>query len=117
MSHNVLFFGWNRSVPGREATSAAHFQEFVQYLSRLHGEGAIDSFETVLLAQHGGDMNGFFLIRADGARLNTMEGSDEWMGHLTRAGMHLEGSGVVRGVTGELVMEWMGRWMELLPSS
>jgi hypothetical protein len=29
MNSNVIFFGWNRSIPGRERLSAAHFSEFV----------------------------------------------------------------------------------------
>ena len=32
MRSNTIFFGWNRSIPGWERTSAEHFQEFVQYL-------------------------------------------------------------------------------------
>ena len=30
MSSNVIFFGWNRSIPGRERLSAEHFGEFGQ---------------------------------------------------------------------------------------
>jgi hypothetical protein len=32
VKENVLFFGWNRPIPGREKISAEHFQEFVQYM-------------------------------------------------------------------------------------
>ena len=62
MSSNVIFFGWNRPVSGQEQKSAALFMEFLQYLGGLQGSGAIDSFETVLLGPHGGDLNGFILI-------------------------------------------------------
>jgi hypothetical protein len=34
MGPNVILFGWNRSIPGRERTAAAHFQELV-----LHTQG------------------------------------------------------------------------------
>ena len=114
MSSNVIFFGWNRSIPGREQMSAEHFQEFLGYLGRLQQEGAIDSFEPVLLSSHGGDLNGFFLIRAGNEALNTLQASDEWLIHMIRGGQHLEGAGAVRGVTGDLVMEWMNRWNSLL---
>ena len=43
MRPNVIFFGWNRSIPGRERTSASHFQEFVAYLSSLQQKGTIQS--------------------------------------------------------------------------
>ncbi|MGD2049318.1 MAG: hypothetical protein PVH03_07480 [Chloroflexota bacterium] len=115
MSSHVIFFGWTRSIPGREKISAEHFQEFVDYLGKLQQEGAIDSFEPVLLTPHGGDLNGFFLIRGDSDSLNALQASDEWLTHQIRGGQHLEGAGSVRGVTGELVMEWMSRWTSLLP--
>jgi hypothetical protein len=116
MSSNVIFFGWNRSIPGREATSAEHFQEFVQYLGGLQQKGAIESFEAVLLNPHGGDLNGFFLIRGDHGKLDALASSAEWEMHVTRGGLHLEGAGVVRGATGDLVMEWMARWSQSIPS-
>jgi len=53
MSTEVIFYGWNRSVPGREQVSAAHFQEYLGYLAELQQNGDIDSFEVVLLRPHG----------------------------------------------------------------
>jgi hypothetical protein len=35
MGTDVIFMGWNRSVAGREAMSAQHFQEFLGYLGGL----------------------------------------------------------------------------------
>lgn len=115
MSGNVIFFGWNRSIPGRETLSAAHFQEFIQYATGLQQGGAIESFEPVLLTIHGGELNGFFMIRGESARLDAVVSSEEWLRHVARAGLHLEGAGVVRGVTGELLMKQMGLWTELIP--
>ena len=116
MSSNVIFFGWNRSIPGRERLSAQHFQDFLQYLGGLQQTGKIQSFETVLLGSHGGDMNGFFLIRGDNAQLDALQASNEWLAHQTRAGLHLEGSGSIRGVTGEMVMDWMNVWASSIPT-
>ena len=39
MATNVLLFGWNRSLPGREKSSAEHFAEFTQYLGGLQQKG------------------------------------------------------------------------------
>ena len=114
MSSNVIFFGWNRSVPGREQISAQHFQDFLGYLGGLQQSGVIDSFEPVLLGAHGGDMNGFFLIRGENDALDALQASDEWQTHQIRGGYHLEGAGSVRGATGELVMEWMNRWSSII---
>lgn len=116
MSYNVVFVGWDRVVPGREAASMQLFQDFNQYLGGLQGEGTIDSFETVLLAAHGGDLNGFTLIRGEAAKLASMQTSDEWMKFNTRAGLLLEGNGAVNGATGEMVMQWMNVWAEFMPT-
>jgi hypothetical protein len=117
MASNVIFFAWNRSIPGREQTSAAHFQEFVQYLTEQQQQGSIASFAPVFLDPHGGDLNGFFLIQGEAAALDTLISSEAWVRHMMRAALHLEGSGVVRGATGDLVMERMGLWTALLPGA
>jgi hypothetical protein len=115
MSTAVIFYGWNRSVPGREQISAQHFQDYMVYLGGLQTSGAIDSYEVVLLNPHGGDLNGFFLLRGSPEQLNALQETAEYQDHVTRGGLHLEGSGAIRGVTGEGVMEWMGRWAANLP--
>jgi hypothetical protein len=116
MSSNVVFFAWNRSVPGRERISAEHFQEFVQYLAAQQQKGAIASSEVVFLDNHGGDMNGFFLIRADNAKLDALLASNEWLTHMTRCSLHLQGSGHVRGATGPMVAERMELWTKTIPA-
>jgi hypothetical protein len=116
MSSNAIFFAWNRSIPGREKMSAEHFQQFVQYLGEQQQKGSIKSFDPVFLDPHGGDMNGFFLIRGDSAKLDALIASDEWVTHMTRALLHLEGSGAVRAVAGEMIMARMALWTQLLPA-
>ena len=116
MSSNVVFFAWNRSIPGRERLSSEHFSHFVQYLSGLQQKGTIQSFDTVFLDPHGGDMNGFFLIRGEPAKLDGLVASAEWVTHMTRALLHLEGSGVVRGLTGDLIALRMELWSRMIPT-
>ena len=116
MSFNVVFVGWNHVVRGREAASMELFQDYHQYLGALQGEGTIDSFETVLLAAHGGDLNGFILIRGEAGKLQAMQVSEEWMKFSTRAGLLLEGNGTVLGATGDMVMQWMNLWTDIMPT-
>jgi hypothetical protein len=54
-------------------------------------------------------------IRADSAKLDALMASATFVRHRTRATLHLEGSGCVRGVSGDLVQERMKLWTELLP--
>ena len=116
MSSHVILFGWNRSIPGREKVSAGHFEEFVKYLGGLQQKGAIQMFDIVFLDAHGGDLNGFFLLKGESARLDALVSTTEWITHVTRASLHLEGSGVIRGVTGDEIMKRMAIWTGVIPS-
>jgi hypothetical protein len=117
MGTNILIFGWNRPLPGREKLSAEHFQDFVAFLGGdVKGNGRIQSFDVVFLDPHGGDLNGFFLIRGDSAQLDALVSSDEWVTHMTRATLHLDGVGVIRGVTGDEIMKRMALWTSTIPS-
>jgi hypothetical protein len=116
MTTNVIFMGWDRAIAGREADAAQLFQEVVQYLGGLQQAGTIQSFEPVLLSPHGGDLNGFFLIRGENDRLDALQSDEEWFTYVTRGGMLLEGLGVVRGATSEMVTEWMDLWSKIIPA-
>jgi hypothetical protein len=116
MSSNVLFFGWNRSIPGRERMSAEHFQSFSEYLGAQQRKGVIQSFESVFLDPHGGDLNGFFFIKGDSDKLDQLMASDEWVTHQVRALLHLDHGGGVRGVTGDLLQQRMAIWLKEIPT-
>lgn len=115
MNGNLIFFGWNRSHPGREGLSQQHFQEFVAYLTAQQQAGMIQSWDVAFLDPHGGDLNGFFLIRGEPGKLDTLVGSDEWITQMTRASLHLDASGAVRGATGDLIQSRFALWSSLLP--
>lgn len=115
MGSNIVMFGWNRSLPGREAMSGKHFREFMEYLGVQQRNGVIDSFDTVLLEPNGGTLNGFILLRGAGPKLAELTASPEWVRHQVRGVLHLEGAMTVRGVTGSAVEERMKVWMEEMP--
>lgn len=115
MSNSVLFYGWNRALPGREKEAGALFQEYFQYLGGLQQEGMIDSFEAVLLTVHGGDLNGFFVIRGDIVKLDEIRRTEEFNKYITLAGHLIDGGGLISGFTGEGVMRQMALWTSLIP--
>ena len=51
-----LFIGFGAPVRGRERQAIQGFSEVFEYNSRLQQEGEIESFETVLLEPHGGNL-------------------------------------------------------------
>ena len=116
MGANVMLFGWNRSIAGREKLSAQHFDEFTKYLGGLQQKGTIQSFDVVFLDPHGGDLNGFFLLKGDPAKLDALVATTEWITHITRASLHLEGSGAIRGASGDEIPARMALWTGAIPA-
>ena len=115
MASSVILFGWNRSIPGREKVSAAHFDDLMKYLGGLQQNGTIQSFDPVFLDSHGGDLNGFVLIKGETAKLDTLRTTTEWITHVTRATLHLQGVGVIHGVTGDEIARRMAIWTSAIP--
>src|SRR5215212_1826611 len=113
---NTLFFGWNRSIPGREMMSAEHFTSFVGYLTGLKGSGTITNFEPVFLNPYGASVNGFFLIQGDSQKLHALSETNEWIEHMTRASLHLEGMVAVFGISGAEIPNRMQLWTKTLPA-
>ena len=110
MATNVIVYGWNRPLPGREAVAMEHFVEFAGYLGELQGKGEIDSFEPVVLVPGGGNLNGFFLIRGAHSALDAIMTTDAWRSHVLRSMLHLDGLAVNRASTGEALQENLGLW-------
>src|SRR5579872_97524 len=69
MADSGLFIGFGAPVRGRERQATKVFNEAFEYYSRLQQEGEIESFEPVLLEPHGGELDGFFLLRGDQDKL------------------------------------------------
>src|SRR5688572_3997716 len=101
MAEMGVFIGWGAPVRGREAKGLEVFNEAVAYWGRLDQEGVIESFEVVLLYPHGGDLYGFAILRGSGESLDRLRASDEFNRLITRAGLVVEGLGVVSAALGD----------------
>jgi hypothetical protein len=101
MAGEALFIGWGAVVRGREKQALQVFQESMEYYGRLQQEGRIESFDVVLLSPHGGDLNGFVLLRGDRPKLAEIRFSDEFERLLVRAASIIDSPGVVPAYTGE----------------
>ena len=116
MSSNVVFL-WLGSVdPRPRRRRAPRISRNSRSTSAVCNRQARPIVRSRAPRPHGGDLNGFFLIRGEPAKLDAVIASDAWSTHITRGGMHLEGVGVTRGATGELVMERMALWSKLIPA-
>lgn len=112
---NAVMFGWNRAVSGRETQAAELFAHAVNYFDKLKTSAKIETYEPVFLGYHGGDLNGFFLVKGTHAQLEAMRASDEFVDLTVRAGHALEQVGVIEAYTGPEIPNVMGRWTKLIP--
>jgi hypothetical protein len=95
MADAGLFIGWGDIRAGRTAASSTVLAEALAYWPTLRAAGEIESFETVILTAHGGDLGGFFLLRGDPERLGRLSMSPEFVRLIQRANAVVEGLGVV----------------------
>jgi hypothetical protein len=114
MADRVLFLGWNRSVMGREQQAMQLFQKAMEFYGKLQADGRIESFESVILAAHGGDLNGFILLRGDAEKLGEVQRDETFVNHSMEANYCLEGFGVVPGYIGEGLTDVFSRWSKLI---
>ncbi len=116
LQSNAMMFGWNKPVPGREGIAGELFTHTVSYLEKCRTQGSIESWEPVFLTTHGGDFNGYFLIKGTHDKLDTLKGNDEWVDIILRAGHCLNGVGVIDCYCGSTVQDLMSRWTKTIPS-
>ena len=110
MADSGLFVGWGAPVRGRETVGLGVFNEAIQWWGERQGAGEIESFETVLLQPHGGDLAGFFLIRGTQEQIATARASEDFQRLHTRAGMIVERLGIVNAFLGDGLGEAIGHY-------
>lgn len=113
MADATLFIGWNRPVTGREAQATAYWKESLGLYATLQKEGRIESFEPVLLAAHGGDLNGFVLVRGMGPKLDEVRHDERFIDMVLKGTMLATNFGVVPGYVGAGLEKVMNRWVML----
>jgi len=116
MANAVIFMGWNQAIPGREKQAMQLFQKSMAYYSKLKAEGKIESFESVILMPHGGDLNGFTLVRGDAKKLTEIHNDPAAVELRIEANYYLSGFGSVFGYMGESLTSVFAQWSKLVGS-
>jgi hypothetical protein len=113
MADRVLFIGWNRPVVGREKQANQLFQKVMQFNAKLQADKRIESFEPVILSAHGGDLNGFIMLKGSAGKLAEIREDSAFTDIIVDAGYCLEGLGIVVGYIGEGLTNVLSRWSKL----
>ena len=112
MADAGLFIGWGQVVRGREALAVDSFDETVQLLVQLQSDGRIENFELCFLDPHGGDLNGFMLLRGSAEQIDAVRHDDLFLHHMTRADLVVENLGVIGAALGDGIVHQMAIFQE-----
>src|SRR5438874_6731927 len=112
MTDSALFIRWGATAGGRERQSVELFAESLRYLTALVQQGRVASVEPFFLEPHGGDLEGFFLVRGDQAELNRIREDESFQRLATRAQVVVQNFGVVGAITGERLNSHMAWFAE-----
>jgi hypothetical protein len=112
MAGDALFIGWGAVVRGREKQALQVFQESMEYYGLLQQEGKIEGFDVYLLAPHGGDLDGFVILRGDRQQLAQIRFSDEFERLTVRAGSIIDSLGVMPAYGGDALAQQMALFSE-----
>jgi hypothetical protein len=114
MADAGLFIGWGAPIHGREAKGLEVFSEALAYYARLQQEGVIEGFETAILEPHGGDLQGFILVRGSEERLGQLRLDEEFVRISTRASLVVEGVGVIGAALGDGLEQAIGTYQQAI---
>jgi hypothetical protein len=79
------------------------------------GKGNIESFDPVILTAHGGDLNGFIMVKGNREKMMDLRWNDEsFMKLFMQTNLCLQGFGCVDAYVGEGTMELMKKWGEMI---
>ena len=112
MADAGLFIGWGAPVRGREERGLDVFAEALALEASLQEEGAIESFEVVLLAPHGGGLAGFVLARGSREQIAAVRQREDVERLNTRAALIVEEFGVIDAYLGEGVASQIETYRE-----
>ena len=114
MADAGLFIGWGEVVRGREDRALDVFNETIEYYGQLQSDGRIESFDVALLEPHGGELQGFVLLRGSEDQIDTVHRDDDFQRLMTKASLIVEDLGLIPAYIGEGLGRAMSIYQEEL---
>ena len=98
--------------PAARSEGLEVFNEAVAVLGQLQEDGKIESFEVVLLTPHGGELEGFALMRGSRDQVSALLMDEDFERMNTRASLIVQNLGIVPAVLGEGLGRAIGIYQE-----
>lgn len=108
----ALLVGWGPIIPGREKAAAQVLDEAMHYLAAAKERGHLGTIDVVLLEPHGGDMQGFVLVRGEQDALTRLRHEPEFLRAIVAVQLVHSKVRVVGAYTGPEMQTLMRVWAE-----
>jgi hypothetical protein len=112
MADAGLFIGWGEVVRGREDRALDVFNETLEYCGQLQSDGRIESFEVALLEPHGGDLQGYVMLRGSEDQIDSVRRDDDFQRLMTKGSLVVEDLGLISAFIGEGLARAMAIFQE-----
>lgn len=112
MANGTLFVGWGSIIAGREKTASQVLGGAMGYLEELKASGTIESFDVVLLEPHGGELEGFVLVKGDKQKLAQLRVDETFVKVIVGVQLVHSKVGVVGAYSGAEVPAILQLWDE-----
>jgi len=112
MADAGLFIGWGQVVRGREERALEVFNETVEFYGRLQSDGRIEGFDVCLLEPHGGDMDGFVLLKGSEEQIDSVHHDEDFQRVMQKADLIVDGLGIVEAYVGDGIQRAMAIYQE-----
>jgi hypothetical protein len=112
MADAGLFIGWGDVVRGREDRALDVFNETIELYGQMQSDGRIEDFEVALLNPHGGDLQGFALLRGSEDQMDAVPRDEEFERLMTRASLIVENLGIIPAAMGASLARGMAIYQE-----
>jgi hypothetical protein len=114
MADAGLFIGWGQVVRGREDRALDIFNETLEFYGQLQSDGRIEDFEVALLDPHGGELQGYVMLRGSEDQIDAVHRDEDFERLMTKASLLVDDLGLIRASIGEGLARAMAIYQEEL---
>ena len=114
MADAGLFIGWGDVVRGREDRALDVFNETIEFYGQLQSDGRIEDFEVALLEPHGGELQGYAMLRGSEDQIAAMRRDEDFERLMTKASLIVDDLGVIGAAIGASLARGISIYQEEL---
>ena len=101
MADAGLFIGWGEVVRGREDRALDVFNETLALYGQMQSDGRIEDFEVALLNPHGGELQGYVMLRGSEAQMDAVGRDEDFQRVMTKGSLVVDDLGIIPAAINE----------------